>query len=339
MSLLLPSSEIRVRLVALIQARRRDIVAAVLRSSSVTPHTISMASSGFVGELLDGFRREFDEGDRSILERLAEAQLSSGESRRHTGLVRSTCTVLATMYAKTHGSCEPLESYFAGRTEALESALSGVRARPRKPKAPAFEQPNDEVVASLLSAIEARNPEECEHSRVTGAWCGRLAKVLGLGEQEQIAAVLSGTIHDIGKIATPSEILLKADPLTPEEWEDMKAHTLVGAKMLERIPSLRELAPVARWHHERVDGLGYPDGLVGEAIPFMVRLVSVADAFHGLITSRPHRPAHSISRALEILKEGSGTHWDASIVDAFVHLVRPASKARALQRRVEAGGA
>jgi HD-GYP domain-containing protein (c-di-GMP phosphodiesterase class II) len=159
-----------------------------------------------------------------------------------------------------------------------------------------------------------------------------------LSAQEQTLAVLCGTVHDVGKIATPSEILLKADPLTPEEWIDMKAHTLVGAKMLERIPSLRELASSARSHHERIDGQGYPDGLAGDEIPFMIRLVAVADGFHAMISTRPYRDAISIARTLEILKEGSGTCWDSAVVDAMIHLVRPSSAGRLVQRRVEAGG-
>jgi HD-GYP domain-containing protein (c-di-GMP phosphodiesterase class II) len=323
----------------LIEARRRDIVAAVLRASAVTPHTISVASSGFVGELLDRLRRELDEADRGILDRWIEAELGSGGARDHAGLIRLTYGVLSATYAGVHGTCEPLGSYLNRRAEELEAILrDGPFKRPRLDEARAALESSDDVIASLLSAIEARDAEMGEHARVTGAWSGRLAKALGLSAQEQAFAVLCGTVHDVGKIATPSEILLKPEALTPDEYNDMKAHTLVGAKMLERIPSLRELAPAARSHHERMDGKGYPDGLAGDEIPVMVRVVSVADGFHALITSRPYRAASPIARALEILKEGSGTQWDPSVVDALLHLVRPAGSGRRVQRRVEAGG-
>jgi HD-GYP domain-containing protein (c-di-GMP phosphodiesterase class II) len=336
MSSLFPPGEIRFRAVALIEARRRDMVATVLRSSSVTPHTISMASGGFVGELLDRIRREFGEADGEIVERWIDNELTSGE---HAGLIALTCSVLSATYAGVHGACEPLDSYLTKRAEKREASLKGAsRERSRKAERPAMLEPSDEVVASLLSAIEARDPRMCEHARVTGVWSGRLAKALGMSAQEQKFAVLCGTVHDVGKIATPSEILLKSDPLTPDEWIDMKAHTLVGAKMLERIPSLRDLASSARWHHERIDGQGYPDGLAGEQIPFMVRVVAVADSFHAMITTRPYQPAMPVARALEILKEGGGTRWDAAVVDAMIHLVRPSSAGRLFQRRAEAGG-
>jgi HD-GYP domain-containing protein (c-di-GMP phosphodiesterase class II) len=162
-------------------------------------------------------------------------------------------------------------------------------------------------------------------------WCGRIAKMIGMSPDLQTFAALAGTLHDVGKIATPTEILLKAGPLDTEEWEAMRAHSRVGAKMLERIPSLRDLAPIVRAHHERVDGAGYPDNLEGSNIPIVARIVSVADSFHAMISKRPYRQALPVALALEELRGGVGTQWDRNVVEAMLDIVQPQGVTRALR--------
>jgi putative nucleotidyltransferase with HDIG domain len=196
----------------------------------------------------------------------------------------------------------------------------------------------DEVVASLLSAIEARDPATSEHSRAVGMWCGRLAKTIGLSAPDQAFAALAGTLHDVGKIATPTEVLLKAGPLDWEEWEAMRAHAQIGAKMLERIPSLRDVAHIVRAHHERMDGAGYPDGLSGSSIPLLARVVSVADSFHAMISKRPYRAALSVPSALDELRAGIGTQFDAAVVDAMFDIVQPRGVVRELRALRGASG-
>jgi len=189
----------------------------------------------------------------------------------------------------------------------------------------------DEVVISLLAAIEVHDPMTCELSRAVGMWCGRMAKALGLTPELQAVAALAGTLHDVGKIATPTEILSKPGKPTSEEWVAIRAHAQVGAKMLERIPSLAELAPIVRAHHERFDGAGYPDGLAGERIPLAARLVSVADSFHAMISKRPYRDALPVAAALEELRRGAGTQWDARMVAVLLDIVRPSIVKRTLR--------
>jgi len=158
--------------------------------------------------------------------------------------------------------------------------------------------------------------------------------MLGLPSERQRIAVLAGILHDVGKLATPSEILLKPGPLDPGEWETMREHSRIGAQMLERIPSLRELAPIVRAHHERIDGRGYPDGEMDARIPRLARIVAVADAFHAMISRRPYRAAMSLVAALDELRAGAGTQWDSAIVDAMLEIVQPANaqrEARALK--------
>ena len=182
----------------------------------------------------------------------------------------------------------------------------------------------EDAVASLLSAMEARDGATCDHSRAVGMWCARIAKSVGLSAEQQAYAKLAGTLHDVGKVATPTDILLKPGPLDDDEWETMRAHARIGAKMLERIPSLKEFAPVVRAHHERVDGRGYPDRAKGRAIPVGSRIISVADSFHAMISKRPYRGAMPVAQALDELRSGVGTQYDPQIVNAMLGMVQPA---------------
>jgi putative two-component system response regulator len=142
------------------------------------------------------------------------------------------------------------------------------------------------------------------------------------GEREFIE--LSGTLHDVGKLATPRAILLKPGPLDAGEWEVMREHSVAGANILEDVPSLRTCVPIVRSHHEQVDGGGYPDGLQGDSIPLAARIVAVADAFHAMISKRSYRPAMPAAQAVAILQQGSGSRWDRRVVDAMIAVVRPA---------------
>jgi HD-GYP domain-containing protein (c-di-GMP phosphodiesterase class II) len=128
-------------------------------------------------------------------------------------------------------------------------------------------------------------------------------------------------LHDIGKIATPDAILFKPGPLTDDEWIEMQKHASFGADILSELPALAPFASIVRAHHERWDGKGYPYGLKGEQIPFEARVVAVADAFHAMISNRPYRPAIAQREAMEILREGRGTQWDAEVVDAMIAML------------------
>jgi HD-GYP domain-containing protein (c-di-GMP phosphodiesterase class II) len=188
------------------------------------------------------------------------------------------------------------------------------------------------TIEAVLAMLRARDEATCVHSRATGMWCRRLAETLGLSGSMTDRIVLAGVLHDVGKIATPDEILLKTGPLDAEEWAIMRQHAVFGADILADIPSLAQYAPIVRSHHERIDGTGYPDGLVGEAILFEARVIAVADAFHAMISDRPYRAALSFGTALAALREGSGTQWDPEIVAAMV-----TTAATARNRSADAG--
>ncbi|HWT04133.1 MAG TPA: HD-GYP domain-containing protein, partial [Xanthomonadales bacterium] len=189
---------------------------------------------------------------------------------------------------------------------------------------PRYESPNratNGVIEGVLAMLKARDEATCAHSQATGAWCRRLSEAMGLSATTTDVVVKAGVLHDIGKIATPDAILFKEGPLDDGEWAVMQKHAEFGAEILAELPALAPFAPIVRAHHERWDGRGYPVGLKGEQIPFEARVVAVADAFHAMISNRPYRPAIAQREAMEILREGRGTQWDAEVVDAMIAML------------------
>ncbi len=174
-----------------------------------------------------------------------------------------------------------------------------------------------ESVTALLAMLAERDYGTCCHSKATGEWAKRLATAMGCDASTVDFIGLCALLHDVGKISTPDDILLKTGPLTSAEWDVMRDHAAAGARVLNQIPSLQRCAIVVRAHHERFDGAGYPDGLAGNSIPFEARVVAVADAFHAMISERPYRRPIPPRQALQILSEGSGSQWDPAIVEAM----------------------
>jgi putative nucleotidyltransferase with HDIG domain len=179
----------------------------------------------------------------------------------------------------------------------------------------------DAGIERLVARLDVQSPLTGEHSRAVSAWCARLARRMSLSEAECIKARRGGLVHDVGKAATPTDILEAPRSLTPQEWTTMKSHTTAGAALLETREALRDLIPTVRHHHERLDGKGYPDGLQAAEIPLVVRIVTVADCFNAMVGRRPYRPPLPPTRALEELTRHRGTQFDPDVVEAMVQLV------------------
>ena len=174
----------------------------------------------------------------------------------------------------------------------------------------------------LANALEAKDPYTRGHSERVGAWSRRIAVTLGLPPVDVETITQAGLLHDIGKIGVPEPILRKQGALDEREWTLMRRHPTIGAQIVAPFECLEGAAVVIRHHHERRDGSGYPDGLVGEAIPFGARVVAVADIFDALTSDRPYRAALPRRSALEHLAGGAGTILDEEVVGVAVEIFR-----------------
>lgn len=178
-----------------------------------------------------------------------------------------------------------------------------------------------EVVTSLAGAIDAKDEYTKGHSSSVSRYSEALARALNLPEKDVERIKLGALLHDIGKIGIPENVLKKPSRLTDEEWEIMKQHPTIGAeKVLLPNESLHDLIPIVKYHHEHWDGSGYPEKLKGEEIPLAARIVSVADAYHALISDRPYRKGMSNEKACEILRVGAGIQWDKNLVREFINI-------------------
>jgi putative nucleotidyltransferase with HDIG domain len=181
--------------------------------------------------------------------------------------------------------------------------------------------PIDAKIDELLFRLSAQDSLTAEHSRSVGMWCWRIAKRLALSRTDSYSVTRGGLLHDVGKTSTPLEILLADRRLTEDEWTVMQQHAVAGEQIITDIAELREFRPAARSHHERFDGRGYPDGLERGSIPFIARVVCVADAFNAMIARRPYRAPLPPTHAIEELKRNSGTQFDPAVVEAMIDVV------------------
>lgn len=177
------------------------------------------------------------------------------------------------------------------------------------------------IIRSLANAMEARDTPTAIHSSYAVEHSEAIAREMGLGEAAISEVQIAALLHDVGKIGIPDGVLFKKGSLSPEEWEIMRRHPVVGYEILApmAIPEGSKLA--VRHSHEKWDGTGYPDGLAGEEIPLAARVVAVADAYEALVTDRPYRRAQSPLRAIQIIRQEAGTTFDPAVVGAFLRVM------------------
>jgi putative nucleotidyltransferase with HDIG domain len=208
---------------------------------------------------------------------------------------------------------------------ARQSELEGVLAAQAVTRRRELEAARLDTLSRLITAAGYRDDNTYEHTERVGHLAARLARGLGLPDREVWLIRQAAPLHDIGKIAIPDSILLKPGRLTDEEFEVVKTHAVLGARVLSRGGSdLLEMAEtISRHHHERWDGGGYPDGLAGEAIPIAARLVHVADVFDILVHERPYKESWTVEAAALEIAGGAGTQFDPEAVGAFTALGPP----------------
>jgi len=174
---------------------------------------------------------------------------------------------------------------------------------------------------SMAKILDARDPHTSRHSTRVTELSMRIGKTLGLSDEDLDVLKVSASLHDIGKVGVPDKILLKKGKLTVEEMDIIKRHPDIGFDILSSIIPMKKDAEIIRHHHERYDGKGYPMGLKGEDIPFLSRIITLADAFDAMTSDRPYRKALPYSVALQEIKRCRGTQFDPGIVDVFIRKV------------------
>ena len=199
-----------------------------------------------------------------------------------------------------------LEGLVYSRTRELEEAIDRI------------EGTYNETILALGSALETRDVETQEHSMRVARYTIAFMERLGVTDDETLTEIKRGAfLHDIGKIGVSDSILRKPGPLSADEWALMKEHPLIGVRMLEGIDFLAGALPIVRSHHERWDGAGYPDGLVGPSIPLEARAFAVADALDAITSDRPYREGRPLIDARRIIASASGTQFDPDAVAAL----------------------
>src|SRR5579862_2752708 len=176
---------------------------------------------------------------------------------------------------------------------------------------------NMRTIEALALAIEAKDHTTHTHLQRVRTYAVEIAKEIGLSADEIEALRAAALLHDIGKLAVPEHIINKPGKLTPEEFEKMKVHPIVGAEILDRVAFPYPVSPIVRAHHERWDGSGYPAGLSGEEIPVGARILTVVDCLDALASDRQYRPAIPLDRAMDTVRERSGTWFDPKVVDVL----------------------
>lgn len=179
----------------------------------------------------------------------------------------------------------------------------------------------DDTLAGWAAALDLRDRSTAQHTaRVTDLTC-RLAVHFGFSGEALEDVRRGATLHDIGKMGVPDEILRKPSSLTEQEWQQMRRHPELAVEMLQGIDYLRGALPIPSCHHEKWDGTGYPRGLAGAAIPLEARLFAVVDVYDAVTSERPYRDPMPQSEAIDLIVSGTGTHFDPQVVPVFVDLV------------------
>jgi response regulator RpfG family c-di-GMP phosphodiesterase len=206
------------------------------------------------------------------------------------------------------GEIEQLEETVRRQTQEIQAALGHLDAA------------SEATLEALVTALDAREHETHAHSRRVAEYSMVLGEALGVSGEDLNNLRRGAMLHDVGKIGVPDHILLKPGPLTDAEWSQMRQHPIIGSRILNGVESLRPAAHVVLSHHERFDGLGYPSGLKGEAIPLGARVFSVADSLEAITSDRPYQKGRLFESAREDIGSNAGAQFDPEVVRCFLSI-------------------
>ena len=221
----------------------------------------------------------------------------------------------------SNAECEVFQTFVWQAAAALQNArlfeVQRERAAELETLSASLDQSYMQSVLALARAVDARDAYTADHSERLAEWAEQVAERLGCGRDEMLDVRWAALLHDIGKIGVPDEILSKPGPLNGEEWRTMRQHPVIGERILLPLERMRRVAAIVRHHQEQWDGSGYPDGLRGEAIPLLARVLAVVDAYSAIIDRRPYKPARSHDDAVAELERCAGGMFDRAVVAAF----------------------
>jgi putative nucleotidyltransferase with HDIG domain len=201
------------------------------------------------------------------------------------------------------------------------TALSGLESANLR-----LERANMSFATALVTTLDARDRYTAGHSAAVAIYSRDIARRMGLDEKQQGLAHLAGLVHDIGKVGLPAGLLEKAGPLSLEERRQMEEHSVIGERILSKVDDYAEIASIVRHHHERIDARGYPDGLPGDDIPLLSRIIAVADAYNAMTSDRPYRDAMPSRVARLRLAQAVESQFDTTVVAAFEAILAGASE-------------
>ncbi len=295
-----------------------DVAQRVLaREGPIAQRTV--AAEIVAAQLCDRIAAALEERDTEALEEWLEATFQRFGALAYLPSVLENTALLLIEVGRTEG--------WLGDPAALRPVTMTIGSAIHRPRAITIESAGESIdevdvtINNLIARLYEKDRITGEHSQAVSLWCVRLARKLNLDDDLSLTVQRGGLLHDIGKIATPLDILNAPRRLTEDERRVIERHPVEGAEIVIDVPSLASYMPMVRSHHERLDGAGYPDRLGAAEIPIEVRIVTVADCFNAMIGRRPYRPPLAPSFGLEELRRHELTHFDPEVVEAMVQVV------------------
>lgn len=275
--------------------------------------------------------------DSRLLENIGKAKITKQVIRTKTGIVLplineyAECIGVIYVESTEHSTMEFLDGYKLLEIYTAQAASSLTNAFLHSMVNMKNEELNRtydqlrirymDTIEALRQVVDAKDEYTRGHSDRVSYYCVKIGKALGLSDEEIETIRVAGLFHDVGKMGITDDILFKSDKLSVREYEEIKKHPTKGARILSVISMFKDVVPIVKCHHERIDGKGYPEGLKGNEIPYLARIVSVADAFDAMMSDRHYRSKLDLNSAIEQLIEGAGTQFDADVVKTFVSML------------------
>jgi len=267
-----------------------------------------------------------------LMERIGYARTTRKIERLETGVVlplineyKQTLGVIYIESADFESEIKLLEIYASQAASALNNAflhsLVNIKNEELNKTYAELKKTYIDTIEALRLTVDAKDEYTCGHSDRVSFYSRRTGQGFGLSQNEIDLLTTAGIFHDIGKIGTADDILKKSNKLTREEYDVIKQHPLKGAHILSALSMFRDVVPIVKYHHEWIDGSGYPEGLMGNEIPFLARILTVADAFDAMTSNRRYRTKLDMKHAKEQLINGAGTQFDSEVVDMFIKVI------------------